>query len=121
MKNDKEIYYRYELYVDNEDQGVGFLHGLSELELDEDYEDSLLNLFNDLPIPMFYMGNQKKTKAYFSKYGKETFKKAIQTIIDIYEESGFFRIVEEIKEINKNDILYEDEYQIIIEDKEPLV
>lgn len=39
------MFYRYELYVDDEYQGVGIFYGLSELNLDEDFENSLLSLF----------------------------------------------------------------------------
>lgn len=111
------MYYRYELYVGDEYQGIGFLQGLSELWLDEDYEESLLNMFIKMKIPSFYMGNKLKTKAYFTERGKRVFQKAIQKVIDVFNENGMFEVREKIDDFKEDEILYEDEYQIIVEDK----
>lgn len=37
-------FYRYELYLDNEYQGVGIFHGLTELNLSEETENQLQQL-----------------------------------------------------------------------------
>ena len=110
------MYYRYDLYLDDEYQGVGFLQGLSELWLDMDIEDDLLGLFKDLPIPNFYMGNKERTKAYFTEKGKQKFKKEIETIINVYNYYGPFTIKEHIDYFSPNEILYQDDYQIIVKE-----
>lgn len=111
------MFYRYELYFDNEYQGVGFLQGLSELDLSDEKTEYLLYHFDKaLPIPPI---NMRKTCSFFTEFGNQFFEKDISDIIYEYEEDKSFevrKIVLEENQIDKNLILYQDEYQIILKE-----
>ena len=106
--------YRYELYVDNEYQGVGIFHGLGELELDEDFEDGLLEPFEK---ELIFMPMEKRCEFLFTEKGNEKFKDHIQKILDIFKEDVLFEarcLKIDDHHIAAEDMVYQDEYQIAV-------
>ena len=64
--------YRYELMCDEEYQGVGMFHGLSEIEADYEYIEYLEELFGLLPKPV---GTYIQTQAdHIILHGERTFR-----------------------------------------------
>ena len=107
------MYYRYELWVDDECQGIGFLQGLDDLGLPDWKVDELVFPFDELlPLPLEVLENGPAL-SYFTEEGNGYFEEAIRNVIAAYDEDGLFyvecRAVEEIE----GDIAYEDTWQVI--------
>lgn len=106
--------YRYEVYVDNEYQGVGIFHCLGELELDEDFENQLLRHFEvELPfIPM-----EQRCEFLFTEKGQERFGNDIEKILKIFDDDSLFEArclkVDGVR-IPLENIIYRDAYQIAV-------
>lgn len=108
------MFIRYELYVEDEPQDVGIFRGLDELGLSDDFVKGLMWQFDrNLKVPK----PVRHTQSWFTQAGEEMFRQDIDKVIAVYEEDGFF----EVRRIEKEyleDIVYEDEYQVLIkEDK----
>lgn len=71
------MFYRYEVYIDNEYQGVGIFHCLGELELDEDFENKLLRPFE---IGLSFIPMEQRCEFLFT----EKARKGLGTILKIY-------------------------------------
>ena len=107
------MYRRFELFVDDEDQGIGFLQGICELDKSDDFLDSLTEIFDKyLEIPQSVFVKHRYTKSWFTELGYEIFKEAINKIEEEYENTGLFNVQCLCSE-SLEDIVYEDEYQII--------
>lgn len=85
------MYYRYELYIGDECQEIGFLQGLDDTGLSEDVKEELIAGFYELVIPedIFKMG---RTKSFFTEEGNAYFASAIEAVIDAYEDDGLFDV-----------------------------
>ena len=109
------MFYRYELYIDDEPHDVGIFQGSCELSIDEDVDYVITKHLEELPIPDFYRNNpHTKTKAYFTKKGLDKFIGIIKFYKKEFEYQGLFNIKEIVKDFTKEDIVYEDEYQILV-------
>ena len=110
------MFFRYELGLNGESIGVGILMGISELDgLDDDQLENLTKDFDEcLPIPPnnVYMG--KNSKSYFTRNGINRFKNSIENLSFIYSSQGYDVIENNISNTNQN-ILYQDDYQVILE------
>lgn len=103
---------RYELFVEDEPQEVGFMVGINELDLDEDEQFRVLQQFNDELIHPPCV----KARFFFTDYGDCYFAKAIQKLIRAYKKSIFdvHRIDIELSESEMSQIVYQDEFQVAI-------
>lgn len=106
--------YRYILTFDGEPQGIGMFQGLSEIDRDEEYIESLEDLFKELEIPEEVFIKNRFTTSYFTEKGLEKFKSAIDTLQQAYREYSGFDIELITEDIPEDKIVYQDEYQIII-------
>lgn len=110
--------YRYELYCDDEYQGVGFMQGLLGV-FGEDRTRELCYYFDKhLKIPKYLNFKEEHTCAFFTELGILKFKNYIKYIIIAYEEETIYDVkcIKMNKDEILNDILYEDEYQVIIKE-----
>lgn len=108
------MFYRYELYVDDEYQGVGIFYGLSELNLDEDFENSLLSLFEK---ELKFVPIEERCEFLFTEAGNKKFRDHIQKILAVFEEDTLFEV--KCLMVNADDVLsdyiiYKDTYQIAV-------
>lgn len=102
------MFIRYELYIGDEPQHIGFIQGLDELQIDT---SEYVKPFDDsMPIPKLH---GMHTSSWFTEYGEKTFLSAIRQIIYLFEDNGLFN-VRRITVDSLDDIIYEDEYQAII-------
>lgn len=107
------MYIRYELYVDGEPQGVGFLQGLSELDKDDEYLDCLTKPFDEnLKLPQSVFAEHKLTESWFTEEGYQKFKAAVANIQQAYDDTGLFEMKCLTAESLDN-IVYQDEFQVI--------
>lgn len=106
--------YRYILTFDGEPQGIGMFQGLSEIDRDEEYIESLEDLFKELEIPEEVFIKNHFTTSYFTEKGLEKFKSAIDTLQQAYRDYSGFDIELITEDIPENKIVYQDEYQIIV-------
>ena len=101
--------FRYEV-IDN---GVhkGFLTALDDY-FDTDDILKLCWFFEDkLPAPDV---NMKNTISYFTEKGNRTFNKAIKQAKKAFIDKGL-EFTCEVKEVDINNVIYHDKYQVIIE------
>lgn len=100
-------FYRYEFVKDN--HRIGILTGLDEyFSLDEIC--SVCGIFEmSLKAPDINMSN---TKSYFTEKGNRKFRKMIRNIKKIAETKGI--ITECIAKETLDNIVYADEYQVVI-------
>lgn len=105
--------YRYELNFCGEWQGVGIFQGLDELHLDHIEERTLLSMFDELPVPPQVIFSIYNTISYFTEKGLKHFEKSITQIQKAYIEYSDFTCELYEETIDKNTIIYEDEYQVI--------
>lgn len=113
-----EKYYRYELYIDDQYQGVGIFQGLSDLFLEQYEEEYLLQPFNEmLNIPK--VDRMENPCFFFTECGEKKFKEEIKEIKDVFELYELFevrKIVVEKDSLYDEDILYEDDYQVALKE-----
>lgn len=118
----KAPYIRYELAFNGEEQGVGFITGLAETGIDEDEIEKLLLSFNlYLPFPPYRDWESKLNSshfpgAYFTQEGCSYFESDIHAIIEAvkYRDNGWEVIEIHSYGFPKEDLYYEDEYQVIV-------
>lgn len=114
-----EKYYRYELYIDGQYQGVGIFQGLSDLFLEQYEVEYLLCSFNKkLNIPK--IDRLDNSCFFFTEYGEKEFKEEIKEIKDVFELYELFevrKIVVEKDSFYDEDILYEDDYQVALKER----
>lgn len=107
--------FRYELGLNGESIGVGILMGISELDgLDDDQLENLTKDFDEcLPIPSNNVYVVEKSKSYFTQNGINTFKNSIEKLNTIYISQGF-DILESNISMPYQDVLYQDEFQVVL-------
>lgn len=109
------MYYRYELWVGDEFQEVGFLQGLDDTGLPPWRTEELVSAFDELPLPQDIF-RQGRTKSYFTEEGRSYFAEAIDDVIAAYEEDGLFDVeCLELEEI-PGEIAYGDPWQVLVWD-----
>lgn len=111
------MFYRYELMVDEEYQDVGIFQGLDELDLDIDVQNFLMENFNkNLPYPSCLREKRGlKTRSYFTEKGNTFFLKDIERIVKAFNCSGLFWVRKvQVEILPKQNIVYQDKYQILI-------
>lgn len=109
--------YRYELAVDGELQGVGFLVGLNELEDGGRAERALAILDKALKNPSASLGaDMGHTASFFTEEGEIKFQDIIQEICAAYENTlfGICRITVDETMLPSGCIRYEDRFQKIV-------
>ena len=108
--------YRYELGWNGKNIGVGVLMGISELDgLDDEQLEKLTKDFDDyLPIPPNNVYIKKQSKSYFTQKGNERFQVSIERLKQEYIRQGFSILEYNMNTYYQENILYQDEYQIII-------
>ena len=101
--------YRYELI--KQEHRIGILAGLDDFFNDSEIISLSWVFERDLPDPCISMSN---TESYFTEKGNRKFKKGIRRIQKLAESKGikFSSIV--VNEHDLNDVLYSDDYQVII-------
>lgn len=108
------MFYRYEVYIDNEYQGVGIFHCLGELELDEDFENKLLRPFE---IGLSFIPMEQRCEFLFTEKGQERFGNDIEDILNVFDDDNLFEArclkVDEVR-IPLENIIYRDAYQIAV-------
>ena len=108
------MYYRYELYVDDEFQEVGFLQGLDDTGLPQWRLNELISAFDDMPIPEDIF-KQYRTESWFTEAGQSYFEDAIDDVIAAYEQDGLFDVERrECVALPEDDIVYADQWQVIL-------
>lgn len=99
--------YRYEV-VDG-DKKQGFLTALDDYFSDQEIFDLCWFFEDNMKRPELPMSD---TRSYFTKKGNRKFHKAITAAKKAYESKGLkFEFIQ--KEINLEDIIYNDDWQII--------
>ncbi|MDF2880260.1 MAG: hypothetical protein K0R54_817 [Clostridiaceae bacterium] len=112
------MFVRYELYCENEKQDVGLLMGVNELDLDDEQKEILLNDFNEnLIVPEFYMHSRprKNVLAFFTNEGLSFFEESINKIIEKFDNHGLFQIAKITISEHNQKIIYQDNFQVLIE------
>lgn len=133
-----KILTRFEIFVNGESQGIGFLKGVEDMEISERLKSSLLYTFNkELPMPprdiieyslarnkvnienlfSYYKnaGNGKRLVSYFTQKGLKKFNMQIQNIINVVNRKLDYEYTIGKIVLDKDDdlVVYEDEYQVI--------
>lgn len=110
----KMILHRYELYRGDIYQEIGFMTGLSRLDLLVEDEEALMTPFNEnLAVPPMVRHN---TASFFTETGNKRFQEEIEALISAYANS-LYTVMERIFELPRSnfaDILYQDENQVCI-------
>ena len=109
------MFFRYE--VPKLNQGIfGAIEDILDLNNEEELDllFELVAYFEDnLKAPDI---NMEDTESWFTQKGNRKFKKSIKKIINALKERNYSVSCIQ-KELNENEILYKDEYQIIISRK----
>lgn len=101
--------YRYEFQKDN--KRIGILTGLDEFFTENDIF-SVCGVFEmDLELPPISM---KDTKSFFTEKGNRKFRKSIRKIEKLANKYNISFITIKMNKEDLVDILYEDNYQIVI-------
>lgn len=137
-----KILTRFEIFVNGESQGVGFLRGLEDMEISEHLKSRLMYTFNkELPMPprdmiecslvrnkantkvnienlfSYYknIGDGKRLVSYFTEKGLKKFNMQIQSIINVVNRKLDYEYTIGKIVLDKDDdlVVYEDEYQVI--------
>ena len=109
------MYYRYELWIGDEFQEVGFLQGLDDTGRPSWRTEELLSAFDGvLPLPPRDIFKLGRTRSYFTEEGQASFADAIEDIIDAYEEDGLFEVECLKLEDIPGEIAYEDPWQVLV-------
>ena len=111
------MYIRYELYLDEEYQGVGILQGMDDAGFSDDLSSDLTFRINrELSIPSFVFREHRHTESWFTEEGAKRFEKDIQAILKEYEYDGLFEVRKRIVD-KLEDVVYEDENQVVVDTK----
>ena len=114
-KSNKSIIgYRYELYRDGKYQGVGPFQGIDTLDICEESKCRLEKMFSNLKEPPYEVFSNGPTTSYFTKNGKCFFAFQMRFLENLFKNHSIFDIKLKRKIINPDDILYIDEYQIVV-------
>mgnify|MGYP001574764456 CR=1 FL=1 len=114
-----EILTRFELFVDKDSQGVGFLRGLEDAGISEDLQRALEYPFiKKLTVPSTdsckSSEKDKKVLSYFTELGLTEFKEPISKIVDEINYEGLFS-VGKIEVFSRGDNeTYSDKYQVLL-------
>lgn len=114
MKNKIKLT-RFELFIEDEAQNIGFLVGLDDTGISEDLKDDLLyNLDKNMIIPdeNIYKEN-KNTLSFFKDKGLEVFRSDIDKIVYEIDYEGLFSIGKVELSLSEDSVLYQDEYQVL--------
>lgn len=118
MFNGKKLS-RYEMFCERQYQDIGVFMGLKETNLREGIQRYLLSPFDDeliVPDTNLYLCEEKNKKilAFFTPKGEEKFKKDIDKMaLEVYEDE-VFDVGKIMMEINEKDIVYKDDYQLLV-------
>ena len=106
---------RFELFVEDEAQNIGFLVGLDDTGISEDLKDDLLyNLDKNMIIPddNLYKKN-KNVLSFFKDKGLEIFRSDIDKIVHEIDSEGLFSVGKVELSLSEDSVLYQDEYQVL--------
>lgn len=106
---------RFELFVEDEAQNIGFLVGLDDTGISEDLKDDLLyNLDKNMIIPddNLYKKN-KNILSFFKDKGLEIFRSDIDKIVHEIDSEGLFSVGKVELSLSEDSVLYQDEYQVL--------
>jgi hypothetical protein len=107
------MYYRFEIWLEGEPAGVGFLQGLDDIGLDDDKVDQLISPFDmELPYPPDDVLEEGWTKSWFTEEGYDHFRSAIDAVCAAYWETDMWEAVR-IAQDDVDDIVYQDQFQIV--------
>lgn len=107
------MYIRYELYIDDEPQEIGFLQGISELDMDDETIAPYMSLFDhELIIPVHILEENRHTKSWFTEAGEQKFLADIKALCNLYESQGLFH-VKRISSHEIENIIYADCFQVL--------
>lgn len=113
VQEETRQYIRYELYVGDEPQNVGIFHGLYELDIHPGMLENTIERFDRLLI---IPEGIEHTQSWFTETGEKEFQTDINRIIALYESHGLFK-VRRITKGHLDNIVYEDKYQVLVEEK----
>lgn len=105
--------YRYE----EKESGLGIFRIMDDIFVNPSISYSLTKVFDDnMKLPPDSIRWNVKYKCYFTEEGNKFFKENLEKIITKFEYEGFEVNIISIDEnsISKDDILYRDNYQVII-------
>ena len=104
--------------------GTGMFHALELLESckmkkKEDYEYAKGQFEHDLDVPTILApGNNVKTRSYFTSEGLEAFSAELDILYNLFvrycSDAGFGEIEEITEDIPEDNIVYQDEYQVLV-------
>lgn len=114
-------YIRFDLMFEDEEQGIGFLHGLHETGLSEEMGEELSAHFNDnLKIPYYHSSwirnDEQYPGCYFTRKGYILHEQHINRVIEAIREldNGWdVRTIEQY-DIPEDGLYYEDEEQVVM-------
>ena len=108
------MFYRYELWIGDEFQEIGFLQGLDDTGLVPFRTNELVEAFEDLTIPPKEVFAAGRTRSWFTEEGQNRFESAIEAVIAAYEEDGLFDVERLEEEVLDGTVAYEDDYQVLV-------
>ena len=107
------MYYRFEIWLEGEPAGVGFLQGLDDIGIGEEEAERLIKPFDqDLPYPPDEILANRWTKSWFTEEGYTYFRSAIDDICATYWATDMWEAVL-LTQDQLDNIIYEDEFQVI--------
>lgn len=106
---------RFELFVEDEAQNIGFLVGLDDTGISEDLKDDLLyNLDKNMIIPDDNLYKKSKNVlSFFKDKGLEIFRSDIDKIVHEIDSEGLFSVGKVELSLSEDSVLYQDEYQVL--------
>lgn len=104
------MFYRYELIMFDEPQGVGLFNGLYDANLSEKVRQNIMERFNELPLPP---GNLPNCTCWFTEKGKETFKEALAYTKRNLKRKDCDLLELKMETIEENRVCYKDKFQIV--------
>jgi len=111
--------YRYEFESGCEYPHTGIILGLDDIF--DKFNNNLLNTIvffeNNLKAPIIYTDINERVTFYFTEKGNEKFNNCIKTIKEEALKLGINIIRLELDKDIVNKIYYEDEYQVVVNDK----
>ncbi len=104
------MYYRYELIMFEEPQGIGFFNGLHSANLSSRVRQNIMNKFCDLPLPP---GELPNCTCWFTDEGREHFKDAIAYTKKNLRRKNCDLLELQMETVEDERICYKDKYQIV--------
>ena len=108
------MFYRYELWIGDEDQQIGILQGLDDTGLSEEHKDALIDAFDGLPIPPDDILENGNTRSWFTEDGRDCFEYETAEVLAAYDEDGLFDIVVLEEPELDGEIAYEDDWPVLV-------